>query len=101
MVPLKELTKVYLGELTFDAVVKAARCSSCKGKSISSAELIYVSNSEVAMDSSHTLKKIRTFKKKKRQVYLMARLMTFESFHLKYIKATSKHFLVVWREVNI
>ena len=80
MVPLKELTKVYLGELTVDAVVKAARCSSCKGKNIIGAEPIYVGNSEIATGSSHTPKETRIFKKKKLQVYLMGQLRNFESF---------------------
>ena len=41
MIPLKELMKVYSGELAVDPVVKAGRCISCKDKSISSAGFIY------------------------------------------------------------
>ena len=37
-----------------EAVVKAARCSRCRSKNITSTQIICVGNSDLAMHSSHT-----------------------------------------------
>jgi len=55
-VAVKDLITKYGGDITVDAVEKAARCGRCKGKNITSTQIIYVGNSELAMHSSHTPK---------------------------------------------
>ena len=55
-VAVKDLITKYGGDITVDAVEKAARCSRCKGKNITSTQIIYVGSSELAMSSSHTPK---------------------------------------------
>ena len=52
-VAVKDLITKYGGDITVDAVEKAARCSRCKGKNISSSRIIYFGYNEVAMGSSH------------------------------------------------
>ena len=46
----------YGGDTTVDAVEKAARCSRCGGKNITSTQIIYVGNSELAMYNAYTPK---------------------------------------------
>ena len=60
-VAIKDLITNYGGDITVDAVEKAARCSRCKGKNITSTQIIYVGNSELAMHSSHTPKDNKNF----------------------------------------
>ena len=38
---------------TVEAVEKAARCSRCRGKNITSTQIIYIGKSELAMYNSH------------------------------------------------
>ena len=52
-VAVKDLMLKYGGDTTVDAVEKAARCSRCRGKNITSTQIIYVGNSELAMCNSH------------------------------------------------
>jgi len=54
----------YGGDTTVEAVEKAAWwCSRCKGKNITSTQIIYVGNgnSELAMHSAHTPKDNKNF----------------------------------------
>ena len=60
-VAVKDLITKYGSDITVDAVEKAARCSRCKGKNITSTQIIYVGNSELAMHSSHTPKDNKDF----------------------------------------
>ena len=53
-VAVRDLMLKYGGDTTVDAVEKAARCSRCRGKNITSTQIIYVGNSELAMYNSHT-----------------------------------------------
>ena len=48
-VAVQDLMLKYGGDTTVDAVEKAARCSRCRGKNITSTQIIYVGNSELAM----------------------------------------------------
>ena len=63
-VAVKDLITNYGGDITVDAVEKAAQCSRCKGKNITSTQIIYVGNSELAMSSSHTPKDNKNFNEK-------------------------------------
>ena len=53
-VAVQDLMLKYGGDTTVDAVEKAARCSRCRGKNITSTQIIYVGNSELAMYNAHT-----------------------------------------------
>ena len=53
-VAVRDLMLKYGGDMTLEAVEKAARCSRCRGKNITSTQIIYVGSSELAMYSSHT-----------------------------------------------
>ena len=55
-VAVRDLMLKYGGDTTVDAVEKAARCSRCRGKNITSTQIIYVGNSELAMYNTHTPK---------------------------------------------
>ena len=61
-VAVKDLMPKYGEDTTVGAVEKAARCSRCRGKNISSIRIIYIGNSELAMYNSHSPKKIRIFR---------------------------------------
>jgi len=60
-VAVKDLMLKYGGDTSVEAVEKAARCSRCKGKNITSTQIIYVGSSELAMHSSHTPKDNKNF----------------------------------------
>ena len=60
-VAVKDLMLKYGGDTTVEAVEKAARCSRCKGKNITSTQNTYVGSSELAMSSSHTPKDNKNF----------------------------------------
>ena len=60
-VAVKDLMLKYGGDTTVEAVEKAARCSRCKGKNITSTQITYVGSSELAMSSSHTRKDNKNF----------------------------------------
>ena len=60
-VAVKDLMLKYGGDTTVDAVEKAARCGRCRSKNITSTQIIYVGNSELAMYSSHTPKDNKDF----------------------------------------
>lgn len=60
-IAVKDLITKYGGDITVDAVEKAARCSHCKGKSITSTQIIYIGNSELAMSSAPTSKGNKDF----------------------------------------
>ena len=60
-VAVRDLMLKYGGDTTVDAVEKAARCSRCRGKNITSTQIIYVGSSELAMYSSHTPKDNKDF----------------------------------------
>ena len=53
-VAVRDLLLKYGGDTTVEAVVKAARCSLCRSKNISSTQIICVGNSDLATHSSHT-----------------------------------------------
>ena len=53
---VKDLIAKYGGDITIEAVGKAARCSRCTGKNITSAQIIYIGRSELAMSSAPTSK---------------------------------------------
>ena len=55
-VAVQDLMLKYGRDTTVDAVEKAARCSRCRGKNITSTQIIYVGNSELAMYNTHTPK---------------------------------------------
>ena len=61
IVAVRDLMLKYGGETTVDAVEKAARCSRCRGKNITSTQIIYVGNSELAMYNAHTPKDNKDF----------------------------------------
>ena len=65
-VTLQDLMLKYGGDTTVDAVEKAARCSRCRGKKITSTQIIYVGNSELAMYNSHTPKDNKDFRHPKK-----------------------------------
>ena len=60
-IAVKDLITKYGGDITVDAVEKSARCSHCKGKSITSTQIIYIGNSELAMSSAPTSKGNKDF----------------------------------------
>ena len=60
-VAVKDLMLKYGGDMTVEAVERAARCSRCRGKNISSTQIIYVGSSKLAMYSSHTPKDNKDF----------------------------------------
>ena len=60
-VAVKDLMLKYGGDTTVDAVEKAARCSRCRGKNITSTQIIYVGNVELAMYNTHTPKDNKDF----------------------------------------
>ena len=62
-VAVKDLMPKYGGDTTVGAVEKAARCSRCRGKNISSIQIIYIGNSELAMYNSHTPKENKDFQR--------------------------------------
>ena len=61
-VAVRDLMLKYGGDTTVDGVEKAARCSRCRGKNITSTQIIYVGSSELAMYSSQTPKEYKDFK---------------------------------------
>ena len=61
-VAVKDLMLKYGGDTSVEAVEKAARCSRCRGKNITSTQIIYVGNSELAISSSHVPKDKRILK---------------------------------------
>ena len=61
IVAVQDLILKYGGDTSVDAVEKAPRCSRCRGKNITSTQIIYVGNSELAMYSSHTPKDNKDF----------------------------------------
>ena len=58
---VKDLMLKYGGDTTVEAVERAARCSRCRGKNISSTQIIYVGSGQFAMYSSHTPKDNKDF----------------------------------------
>ena len=48
-IAVSDLMEVYGGDVSVDAVERAARCSRCKTKSITSMQIIYVGSSEIAL----------------------------------------------------
>jgi hypothetical protein len=52
MIAVADLIEVHGGDVDVDAVERAARCSKCKIKSISSTQIIYVGSSGVALQSA-------------------------------------------------
>ena len=46
----------YGGDTTVEVVEKAARCTRCTGKNLTSTQIIYVGSSELAVQSLHTPK---------------------------------------------
>ena len=60
-VAVKDLITKYGGDITVDAVEKAARCSRCKGNNITSTQIIYIGYSELAMSSAPTSKGNKDF----------------------------------------
>ena len=55
-IAVKDLITKYGGDITVDAVEKAERCSRCSGNNITSTQIIYIGNSELAMSSAPTSK---------------------------------------------
>ena len=60
-VAVRDLILKHGGDPTVDAIKKASRCSRCRGKNITSTQIIYVGNSELAMYSLHTPKDNKDF----------------------------------------
>ena len=60
-IAVKDLITKYGGDITVDAVEKAARCSRCKGNKITSTQIIYNGSSELAMSSAPTSKGNKDF----------------------------------------
>ena len=52
MICVADLIEVYGGDVDVDAVERAARCSKCKTKSITSTQIIYVGSSGIALQSA-------------------------------------------------
>ena len=52
MISVSDLIEVYGADVDVDAVERAARCSKCKAKSITSTQIIYVGNSGIALQSA-------------------------------------------------
>ena len=55
MIAVADLIEVHGGDVDVDAVERTARCSRCTTKSISSTQIIYVGNSEIALQSTDNL----------------------------------------------
>ena len=55
MISVADLIEVYGGDVDVDAAERAARCSKCKTKSITSTQIIYVGNSGIALQSADNL----------------------------------------------
>ena len=55
-ISVQDLIEVYGVDVDVDAVERAARCSKCKGKNISSVQIIYIGGSFDAMHLAHTPK---------------------------------------------
>lgn len=55
-ISVQNLIEVYGRDVEVGAIECAARCSKCKGKSVSSIQVIYIGGSFDAMHSSHTPK---------------------------------------------
>ena len=55
-ISVQDPIKVFGGDVDLDAVERTARCTKCKGKSISSVQVICIEGSFDAMHSSHTPK---------------------------------------------
>ena len=49
IISVTDLIEVYGPETTLDAVERAARCTRCRCKSITSTQIIYVGNSDIAL----------------------------------------------------
>ena len=62
-IAVKDLITKYGGDITVDAVEKAARCSRCRGNNITSTQIIYIGSSELAMSSPPTSKGNKNFEK--------------------------------------
>ena len=60
-VAVRDLLLKYGGGTTVDAVEKAALCSRCRGKDITSTQIIYIGSSDLAMYSLDTLKENKDF----------------------------------------
>ena len=60
-VAVKDLMLKYVGDSTLEAVEKPARCSRCRGKNVTSTQIIYGGNSERAMYNLHTPKDNKDF----------------------------------------
>ena len=52
MISVAEFIEVYGGDVDVDAVERAARCSRCKAKSITSTQIIYVGSSGSALQGA-------------------------------------------------
>jgi hypothetical protein len=52
MISVSDLIEVYGADVDVDVVERAARCSKCKAKSITSTQIIYVGNSGIALQSA-------------------------------------------------
>ena len=52
MICVADLIEAYGGDVDVDAVERAARCSKCKTKSITSTQIIYVGSSGIALQSA-------------------------------------------------
>ena len=52
MICVADLIEVHGGDVDVDAVERAARCSKCKTKSITSTQIIYVGSSGIALQSA-------------------------------------------------
>jgi hypothetical protein len=55
MIAVADLIEVHGGDVDVDAVERAARCSRCKIKSITSTQIIYVGSSETVLKSAGNL----------------------------------------------
>ena len=51
----------YGGDTTVEAVEKAARCNRCRGKNITSTQIIYVGKSELALYDAYKPKDNKDF----------------------------------------
>ena len=60
-VAVQDLMLKYGEDTTVDAVEKAVRCSRCKGKNITSTQIIFVGSSELAMYNAFTPKDNKDF----------------------------------------
>ena len=48
-IAVSDLMEVYGGDVSVDAIERAARCRRCRTKSITSMQIIYVGSSEIAL----------------------------------------------------